>query len=352
MRLMKYLPIFLVASFCFCALSVFAKKDAPYVVEEKGRSTFRVLFDQKLPTSTEQWEYARETQNKGRLKKADRRMVYLVRRWPNSIEAPWAQRARADMLYARKKLPEAFAQYQYLIDNYSSRMKDYSSVLESQFNIAVDVMNRKRMRWFFGGYRAPEYAVSYFEDVIRNGPQWPRAAEAQFLIGQAYQESDDLELAISAYSVVGYRYPESSFSEEALWQQIDCLVALHNEYPNSRDFLDRVLTSTTVFLVTYPTSARKNEIILMRNRLYEVKAQKAFDEAEFYVKIPKKPRSAIIYFKKMIEEFPKSQLVPVAQKRIVELEARMIIPTLQPARAQEATQPDLPTEKEPVNAAN
>ena len=99
-------------------------------------------------------------------------------------------------------------------------MRDYGSVLESQFEIAVDIMNRRRMRWLFGGYRAPEYAVDYFEDVIRNGPQWSRAPEAQFLIGKCHQEAKDLELAISAYGVLGYRYPESSYAEEAAWQQI------------------------------------------------------------------------------------------------------------------------------------
>jgi outer membrane protein assembly factor BamD (BamD/ComL family) len=343
----------LAAVFCFVTPQSFAKKkETTYVVEEKGRSTWRVMFDKKLPTSAEQWTYARETQNKGRLKKADRRMLYLVRRWPNSKEAPWAQRARADMLYSRGKLKEAFTQYQYLIDNYSSRMLDYSSVLESQFNIAMDVMKRKRMRWFFGGYRAPEYAVSYFEDVIRNGPQWSRASEAQFLIGQAYHVSGDLELAISSYSVVSYRYPESEFGEESLWQQIQCLVMLHKEYPHSNDILNRVLTSTTVFLSSYPTSSRRNETILMRNRLYEVKAKKAFDEAEFYVKVPRKPRSAIIYFEKMIEEFPKSKLVPAAEKRIAELEALMIIPTLRPVAEEPSEAPLLISDKEEANAVN
>jgi outer membrane protein assembly factor BamD (BamD/ComL family) len=352
MRFTNYFLMLMSVCFFLSTPSGFAKKDSPYVVEEKGRSTWRVLFDQKMPTPAEQWEYAHKTQNKGRLKKADRRMLYLVRRWPNSKEAPWAQRARADILYSRGKLKKAFLEYQYLIDNYSSRMLDYSSVLESQFKIAMDVMGRKRMRWFFGGYRAPEYAVGYFEDVIRNGPQWSRASEAQFLIGKAYHESDDLELAISGYSVVGYRYPESPFGEESLWQQIACLVELHKEYPHSIDILDRVLTSTTVFLTSYPTSTRKNKIIQMRNRLYEVKAQKAFDEAEFYVKIPKKPRAAVIYFKMMIEEYPKSKLVPAAEIRISELEARMIFPVVNYAKEQGAEGSVEAAEKEILDEVN
>ena len=80
-----------------------------------------------MPSPAEQWSYAQETLNAGRLKKADRRMLYLYRRWPNSKEAPWAARARADILLARGKEKEAYEAYQYLIDNYSSRMADYDT---------------------------------------------------------------------------------------------------------------------------------------------------------------------------------------------------------------------------------
>ena len=298
-----------------------AKEDnAPYVVEEQGRKTWRTMFDQRMPASAQQWEYACKIREQGRLRKAERLMLYLVRRWPNSKEAPLAQRARADMFYSRKKLKDAFRQYQYLIDNYSSRMVDYNSVLECQFKIAVDTMERRRMRWLFGGYRAPEYAVDYFEDIIRNGPQWVRAPEAQFLIGKAYQEANELELAIAGYGVLGYRYPNCPFAEEAAWQRIVCLDKLRKEFPNDLEVLDRTLTATTVFLSTYSDSERKGEIIQMRNALYEVKAQKMFDQAAFYAKVPKKAKASMIYYQKMIEEYPKSKLVPEAQKRIEKLD--------------------------------
>lgn len=293
---------------------------AGYVIVEEGRGTWRAVFDRRMDTSADQWAYARETQNKGRLKKADRRMLYLVRRWPNSKEAPWAARARADMLLSRGKLDEAFEAYQFLINNYSSRMADYESVLESQFEIAMKIMNRRRMRWLFGGFRAPEYAVDYFETIILNGPQWARAAEAQFLIGRCYQDADDYELAIGAYGLLGYRYPDCRFAEEAAWRQITCLGELHRENPNSPEMLERLLTATTVFLSTFPSSNRKSEIIQKRNELYEVKAGAIFDMATFYANVPKKPKAAILYDKVLIEEYPKSKLVPLAEERVSALE--------------------------------
>jgi outer membrane protein assembly factor BamD (BamD/ComL family) len=309
-----------------------------YAIEEQGRGTWRATFDKKMDTPSAQWIYAKETRDKGWLKKADRRMLYLVRRWPNSKEAPWAARARADMMYERRNWKDAFRAYQYLVDNYSSRMADYDTVLQRQYEIAVKIMNRKRMRWIFGGFKAPEYAVEYFEQVIRNGPQWTQAPMAQFMIGKCHQDTKEWELAISAYGVLGYRYPDSVNAENAAWQQIQCLDKLRNEYPASNEILDRTLTATTVFLSTYPRSEHKDDIIKLRNRLYEVKAGKSFDEAAFYARVPKEPEAAVIYYEKMIEEYPKSQMVPSAKKRIAALKELMAAPL-------DADRPSVPRSK-------
>ncbi|MEA2068725.1 MAG: outer membrane protein assembly factor BamD, partial [Verrucomicrobiota bacterium] len=86
------------------------------------------------------------------------------------------------------------------------------------------------------------------------------------------------------------------------------------------------LTATTVFLSTYPQSKNKSNIIQMRNNLYEVKAGKVFDEAAFYARVPKKPEAAILYYEKMIEEYPKSTLVPYSEERIAALRKLLAMP--------------------------
>ncbi|QBG46619.1 outer membrane protein assembly factor BamD [Verrucomicrobia bacterium S94] len=303
-----------------------SKDEKVYWVEDQGQFTWRSAFDKKMDNPAAQWKLASETREKGQLKKAERRMMYLYRRWPNSKEAPWAARARADMLFERKEWKAAFEAYQYLIDNYSGQMEHYDSALEAQYEIAVKIMNRRRLRWIFGGYRAPEYAVEYFEKVVRNGPQWSRAPEAQFMVGKCNQDSKEYEQAISAYEVLGYRYPDSSLAEEAAWQQIECYRKLRKDYPAAPEILDRMLTATTVFLSTYPKSEYRTEIIKLRNKLYEVKAQQVFNEAEFYAQVPKEPEAAIIYYEKMIAEYPKSKLVPKAYKRIEELKKILAMP--------------------------
>ena len=80
--------------------------------------------------------------------------------------------AHAEMLKKRKKWDDAFKLYQYVIDNYSNRLKGYSDVLNGQFELAMSVMEMRRMTFLFGGYQVPEMAIPYFEAIIINGPQW------------------------------------------------------------------------------------------------------------------------------------------------------------------------------------
>ena len=51
-----------------------------------------------------------------------------------------------------------------------------------------------------------------------------------------------------------------------------------------------------------------------------------FDEAAFYARVPKEPEAAIIYYKKLMDEYPKSKLVPYAAERIAALEVLLAMP--------------------------
>lgn len=296
-----------------------------HLYKESDRTSFRFVWTKKRATPEEQWGMAIKFQKKKELKKTKKQLEYLVFRWPHSKEAPLAQRVVADILYANGDLEEAFDAYQYLIDNYSSQMKEYNSVLNNQFDIALKIMKKKRMRWLFGGYTTPVRAVKLFEQIIRNGAQWKKAPEAQFLVGKAHEKDKEYELAIVAYSVLGFRYPASSFAEEGAWRKIKSLQKLHEINENSPEILDRYLVATTYYLLTYNKGKYNNDVRMLRNELYEIKAKSVFDKANFYAKKadPRHPKAAVLYYKKMMEEYPKSTLVPIAKERIIELEAKI-----------------------------
>ena len=65
--------------------------------------------------------------------------------------------------------------------------------------------------------------------------------------------------------------------------------------------------------------------------------------------MPKKPEAAIIYYEQVIEEYPKSKLVPDAQKRIAEIKALVVRP-LDSRAVASGKPPPLNSEKEIDNA--
>ncbi|MBN2683760.1 MAG: tetratricopeptide repeat protein [Pontiellaceae bacterium] len=304
-------------------LSGCASKGASYTVVEEGSGSIRSTFDKKMSTPEEQLKYAQLTWESGSLRKAERRMLYLVRRWPSSKEAPIAARAQADILFERGHIEKAFDAYQFLIDNYSGRMTGYDEVLEKQFIIAKKIMERRHMRWIFGGYASPEESIDYFETMIRNGPQSEHAAEAQFLIGQSYQSEKEYELAIVSYQILGYRYPDSVYTEESYWQQIQCLLLLHRKYPRNPELRDRLLTTTNVFNALFPDSKYIDPVRDARNQLYETSAQAVYDIGQFYAEIAKKPESAILYNEALKKEYRMSELVHEAEEQITAMESKL-----------------------------
>ena len=315
MRLCFVLIIGMLASVMPISAALFGGSEA-YLEKEEGARGLGALFSGAEDTSAAQWSEAKQKIDEKKYRSAERILKDLYERWPNSLEAPEAVVAHAEILKKRKKWDDAFTLYQFAIDNYSNRLKGYSDVLNGQFELAMSVMETRQMTFLFGGYQLPEMAIPYFEAIILNGPQWKRAAEAMMMVGECNQKSDAFEEAITAYVELTLRYPNHALAEEAAWRRIECLKALREKYPVSPNVLNRILTATTVYLSTYPDAERRGEIILLRNELYEFQSKQLLDQGLFYERVPKNLRAALRLYELVIKLYPKSQHVVAAQARI------------------------------------
>jgi len=211
----------------------------------------------------------------------------------------------ADLYFAEGDDQKAFDTYQELIDEYYTGIRNYDAVLERQFAIAEREMKRKRMRWLFGGYTAPEKAITYFESILRNAPQWERSAEVQYLIGDAYCRNGEEELAIVACATVEYRYPDSPFAEKAALTKIECLKKLVRAVPYSVDIREQAQLSVRLFEALYPQSEHLADVAAFGAELDEQAARNTYETGEFYERVLRPPAtdSAKIYYEKTIAQF-------------------------------------------------
>jgi TolA-binding protein len=312
-RYMKNRFRMFVLALCVGGISVV---DASYIDEQKGPQSLKRFFGNEVANATELWLEGQQQEQDGALRSASKTYKKVYTKWPNSLEAPGAVRAQADILFAQKKWQEAFDLYQYGIDNYANRIEDYNAFLHGQYEAAVEIMEHRRLPFLFGGFSSPELAIPLFEKIISNGPQWGRAPEALMRVGDAHQQAGEYEAAITAYSTLEFSHPKSSRAQQALWQHIRALEKLSEKFPNNVKFIDRLVTATSRFLNTYADEERKATLITLRNSLYEKKARMKWNEVLFYEEVVKNQEAARLSCEQLLARYPKSQLAEEAQERL------------------------------------
>lgn len=294
-----FLAVFTLLTVTGCSTSL------PYHEARDGNYLYLNPFTDKPANPQEHLKYAQSLRDRGHLKSARKQFEILVKRWPDSAEAATAQQAAAEIYFQQGKNKKAFTAYEDLIKEYYTSIKDYDAILDSQYVIATKEMNRKRMRWLFGGYRAPERAVPMFESIIENAPQWERAPEIQYMIGQAYQKNDDQELAVVAYSTVEYRYPDSPVAEKAAVAKLDSFKDLVESKPYSVDIREQAQLSAGMFPELYTNSSHIASAQAFSDELRDLSAKHNYEVGRFYERVPRPPKndSAAIYYNKVVDQF-------------------------------------------------
>jgi LPS-assembly protein len=290
----------------------------PYQETRSGNYLYLNPFSYKPTNSQEHLKYAQSLLDRGHLRSAREQFEILVKRWPDSAEAPVAQQAAAEIYVKQGKNKKAFKAYEDLIQQYYTGIKDYDSVLDRQYTIATKEMDRKRMRWLFGGYRAPERAVPLFESIIQNAPQWERAPEIQYMIGKAYQKNDDQALAVVAFSTVEYRYPDSPFAEKAAVSKLDSLKDMVDSTPYSVDIREQAKLSADLFSELYTNSAHLAEAKAFSGELHNLSAEYNYEIGRFYERVPRPPKneSAAIYYRKVVAQYAGTEYAEKSAERL------------------------------------
>jgi outer membrane protein assembly factor BamD (BamD/ComL family) len=293
-----------------------------YVETQKKHSWFSFNRPAKK-NPADQLAHADQLFAEGSLKKAGKAYKALAVTWPGSPESVPAQLRYARSLDARGKSEKAFEAYQTLMEANAGGFP-YDDVLQRQFDLAQEMMHRRHGRLLLlGGFQAPERAVPMFEKVVQNGPRSPVAAEAQYLIGWAYEISDQLELAVVAYMTAQHRYPDTAYAEKSSFGRARALYRLSEESPNDEEALEQAWAGVVLFLNTYPQSEEIEVAKAYRDTLYSRRARTAYEKAVFYDRKAKKPAAALQAYRSFVKLFPGSEWVAVAQSRIDRLAAQV-----------------------------
>ena len=288
--------------------------------ERRRPSIFRRPIEE---APAEQLAYADALSAKGKIRKAMRQYRALVHEWHTSPEAAKAQEAYARLFLKKRKYTRAFEEFQYLIDHFSGQFV-YADVIEKQFQIAHQIMTKRRGRWFgMPGFTSPALALPFFEKIVANAPAGKKAPESQFYIGVIHEQAHDYQAAAAAFRTAYSRHPDSAYAADARFRYAYCLYRIANAAPRDKALCRSAFSELAGFVRLYPQSghvpAAEKHMIELRERL----AGMYYKVAMFYDRSPYKPRAALIAYTDFIRNFPSSDMAPEANRRISDLEAEV-----------------------------
>lgn len=274
-------------------------------------------------TAEEQMAHADELRKRGSLKKAESAYRALVHSWHDSPVASQAQMNYAEILLERGKYRRSFDEFQYMVNSFAGQF-DYDSVLDQQFKIANTLMTRKRGKFlFFPGFTSPERALSLFEQIVENAPEWSNTPQSQFNIGLIHEQGGDFLSAVEAYEVVRSRYSGSDYAAGGAFRRAHCFYELSKRSPRDEQLCRRAQMAVAGFLRNFTgdpneVAAREYEEQL-KNRLADL----YYNIAVYYDKKVHKPAAAVIAYSDFIKQFPSSERAVEANRRRDELEAKL-----------------------------
>lgn len=176
---------------------------------------------------------------------------------------------------------------------------------------AVKDTSKEQFKWAMDFYEAKDYkqAISEFDKLVRFYPNSKDASNAQYYIGRSYQDIEEYYHAYLAYQKVIEAYPYAKNREEIIKRQYD-IGLLFFEGQKAK----------IMGVALLPAIDKAIEIFeqVVKNSPYGEYA----DQAQFKIGQAYKKSSrfaeATVSFQKLVEEYPKSDLLDRANYQIAQ----------------------------------
>ncbi len=244
----------------------------------------------------------------------------LLVHYPDAREAAEAQYYLARCLVKFDKQYEAFLEYQKLIDSYPNSQR-INEAVEREYNIGEYFLNREHKKWLgLSLYDFVEHpSIEIFRSIVNKVPYSEYAPRAQYKLGIILTQLSRYEEARESFQKVIDNYSDSEWAAPAKYQ---LALATSKAFPGAdydSSYLSEATSRLDEFIKDHPevkiSSQAQEQLAILRNK----EAKKSFDTGQFYEN-QDQYKSSIIYYKKVVNDYPDSSYYDLAVERIEELE--------------------------------
>jgi len=289
----------------------------------------------------EQFEIAQGYERAGDLGRALGAYRNIVRRFPQTLEAPKAQYKVGFLHEQNGDFEAAFRSYEQLIKNYP-RSDDFESSIESMFRIATLYLDGERIRLMGVPIMASmDRARKMYQAVIAAAPFGRFSPLAQFNIGQTYERQGKYSDAVKAYQEVVRKYPLSDIADDAQYQIGYAWMQISREGLYDQMATARAIEAFDDFMFRHPDSEKVPQAQANVEFLLGRLKQSAFEIARFYDRTGNK-RAAIIYYNAVLGAAMDTRETEIAERRIAELEGTLTAAEAAAIEQQLETRPATP----------
>ena len=276
-------------------------------------------------TPKEQMDWATGFYEAAEYKKAISEFEKLIVNYPNSIYSPQAQYCIGRSHQEIEDYYQAHLAYQKTIDKYPYNER-VNEIIERQYKIgSIFLGGQKAKIMGMEILPATDKAVEILTKVVENAPYGRYADLAQFKIGEAHKNQEFYEEAVLAYQKLIDDYPSSPLAEDAKYQIALCTYYVSRDPYYDQEFTDRAIQEYQELIKKTSDIELYKEARETLTRLREKKAKSAFETAKFYERTGHY-KSAIIYYKEVVENYGDTSIAAEALEKMTELEKKLASP--------------------------
>jgi len=273
-------------------------------------------------TPKEQLLYSMDFFEAGDYKKALAEFRKIIKYYKRSEAASEAQYYIGRCYEEMDNPYHAFEEYQKVIDDYPFTQRT-EEIVKREFDIAEKLYNGEKTKFFGMRFKAmPEQIIDVYKKVVSNAPYSKYAPKSQFRIGELYKKIGFYEEARDAFQKVVEDYPSSDIATEAKFQIALCASIASGGSDYDQELAREAVKEFEEFSKEHPDSELVKKAQAEKKELVKKQAESYMKTAEFYEKVGK-PKSALIYYNKILDEFPQAAIAPSALEKYKVLEKRL-----------------------------
>lgn len=320
---MKFLPItffrLALAAALLCptpgyAILGFLKKDKEPSFSELGAQE---------EAAQELFEKANAKEQAAKYDSAREILKSIVEKYPVTSVAAQSQFKIGEMYELERKDSKAFDAYQDFINRYKGSAL-FKTAVQRQFDIATRSQGGKTNS--FLGIKTsvqPSRVIEMYTAITENAPYSEYAPLAQYAIGDMYAHQEDVPNAIDAYSKVAADYPKSPKAAEAQFQIGNLLAAASAKGNNDQAHLQKQREAYEEFLIQFPKNELAPEAKTQLSEIQAKEIEKTFQIGDFYEK-KGDLKAAAIYYKEVLKH-PAAEEYPEAKRRLESLAEQGVV---------------------------